>query len=850
MGEGDQGIHADFKTEIPSDATCLWQFLPYDSYEPERGLFHNRESTGFVLEAMPIAGAGLSDQDKIDKFFTKEGNLPEGCSVQFMLYASPRLDSKLDYWQQFRLNANTNQKYKDLTKRRYEYLKAKAFDKTHPLRDMRVIISYTMPNLVLNPLDKDELVRTRDILQNTFEKIGMYSKVMDDKELIQLVRNIVNYEETTTNDSYWYSDHDSLAKQIVSYDLDARAEKDGLYLRDYKYVAHSYLPGKSPQKWALGHMDKLFGGVLNRGETIPCAFLLHYGFTVCGDQGSQIRKAAAKREALEVSIKNPLSKWQPNIQDEFQESIEVVDAVQQGERIIDACLSLTTFCRKEDLEIVKSTVSSIWSDNLWSSESATYNHLNLFLASLPMSWSEGTKTKVSPTGLKKETFGAGANLSQLGVSRKTITREPQNLLPIVGEWCGQLAPGLPLTGPNGQLIFWNPWDGQFIPDKQLYNVSGDYNFCITGVPGSGKSFLCNEIIKNMCAVGGKAFVLDKGGSFKNLCLALGGKHINFDFKTQFSLNPFTHIPEGNSSEDQKDRNSLFKGLVSIVTQMAFPSGVYTDAEHAFLKEAIYHVWTSKASKGSIDDIATYLASIDDIRAKDIARSMIDFTSRGSFGAFFNPPANIDIRSDFVVVETDNLEEPLKSVMIMMMMVQVWQRMISSDRKTPFLVLIDEAWDLLRAKATGDFIEALALTSRKYRCSLGTATQSLTHYFKDGLPGPKAAWENSAWKIILKQADDTLTGLKDHPQLKEFLSGMYRETLLKSLKSASSHSEAVLFHPTVPAVPVRLYCDPYSTVLYSTNAQEVSMLNDFQKSGKTLDESIEAVLAARHSARSS
>ncbi len=847
MGEDDQGIDIDYKTDIPSDATCLWHYLPYDSYESETGLFHNRDATGFVLEATPLAGAGLSDQDKIEKFFTKENNLPEGCSVQFLLYASPRLDSKLDYWHQFRLNANTNQKYKDLAKRRYEYLKEKAFDKSHPLRDMRVIISYTMPHLVLDPLQKDELIRTREILQKSLEHIGMFTHVMDDKGLIQLVRNIINYEETTSDNPYWYSEYDSLSKQIVSYDLDARVEKDGLYLRDQRYVAHSFLPGKSPQKWALGHMDKLFGGVLNRGETIPCAFIMHYGFTVSRGQGFQKKKAGAKRESLEVSLKNPLSKYQPNIQEEFQEATEIIDALSQEERVIDACLSLTTFCAVEDLEMVKSTVESIWTDNMWSAGSATYNHLNLLLASLPMTWSEGTKTSLKPTGLKKETYGAGASLAQLGVSRKTITKEPQNLLPIVGEWCGQHTPGLPLTGPNGQLTFWNPWDEAFIP-KRNFKVPGNFNFCITGVSGSGKSFLCNEIIKNMCAVGGKAFVLDKGGSFKNLCLALGGKHINFDFKTTFSLNPFTHIPEGDSQDEQEDRASLFSGLVSIVTQMAFPSGQYTDAEHAFLKEAIYHVWNAKASKGCIDDIASYLSSVDDIRAKDISRSMIDFTSKGSFGAFFNPPANIDIRSDLVVIETDNLEEPLKSVMIMMMMVQVWQRMISSDRKTPFLVLIDEAWDLLQAKATGEFVRALALTSRKYRCALGTATQSLTHYFKDGASGPKEAWENSDWKIILKQADDTLTGLKDHPQLKEFLNGSYREMLLKSLKSARTHSEAVLFHDDVPGVPIQLHCDPYSTVLYSTNAQEVSLLNDYQAAGKTLDESIEAILAARESSR--
>jgi conjugal transfer ATP-binding protein TraC len=139
---------------------------------------------------------------------------------------------------------------------------------------------------------------------------------------------------------------------------------------------------------------------------------------------------------------------------------------------------------------------------------------------------------------------------------------------------------------------------------------------------------------------------------------------------------------------------------------------------------------------------------------------------------------------------------------------------------------------------------MARTSRKYRFSLGIATQALTDFFDEKSSGPRAAWENSAWKIVFSQNADTLSGLKDHPQLKELVKEGYRETMLRSLAPARGFSEMVLFHELVPCVPVRLFCDPYSTVLYSTNASEVSMIKDFQASGKTLDESIEAVLVQR------
>jgi conjugal transfer ATP-binding protein TraC len=664
---------------------------------------------------------------------------------------------------------------------------------------------------------------------------------------VREVGSLLKGNQSIQENETWWSDYEEIARLIPSPDLGGRVTKDGLLWKDDSVIAHSFLPRTTPKYWALAHMDKLFGDMLSGAETIPCPFMMHYGFVVCGRQGFEKQRALAKRESLENSLRSRLGKWQSGLDDDFEEAQEIVSEIQKGERIVDACLSLTTFCQPQDLTRIQNTVESIWNSNGWSAKSAAYGHLNLFLGSLPMMWTTDVLKKRTLFGVQKQIVGAGSSLSDLGLTRRTITKESQNLLPIVSEWMGQVAPGIPLQGRRGQLTFWSPFDGLFIPGKEFNRPSGNFNFCVTGISGSGKSFLCNEAITNTIAVGGKSFVLDKGGSFKNLCGALGGHHITFDFSKAFSLNPFTHIPEGESREAVKDRTFLFKGLLSVVTQMAFPSGEQDDGEESFLKEAIYAVWESSKSKGSIDAIRDHLQNQDDSRAKDIARSLIDFTTAGSYGTFFNPRANIDLSNDFIVVETDNLDEPLKSVLVMMVMVQVWQRMIRSDRKTPFLVLIDEAWDLLRGKATGDFIEALALTARKYRCALGVATQSLTHFFKDGATGPKAAWENSAWKIIFNQEADTLSGLKDHPQLGEYVKNGYRETLLRSLQPARGFSEFAVFHSDLGGVPLRLFCDDYTTLLYSTNAQEVSMLTDLQASGLSLDDAIQHILNERRNA---
>jgi conjugal transfer ATP-binding protein TraC len=840
FGEGSHGLNPHYKPlrEAPSLCGSLFEYLPYDTFDPKSQLFFNKGSTGFSLMGTPVAGATFNDQGKIDKFFNQPGNLPEGCSMQFLLIASPRIEEKLNYWKSHR----TNPKFAGLTQRRYDFLNKKAFDKTTPARDFKSMISYSLPGIRNTPVEKEDLENVRDLLQETLLKIGLHTKVMDDKDLIREVGNLVNYDKTTKQDECWYSDVEEIAKLIPDADIDAEVTKDGFYLRDGKFVAHSFVPKTSPKLWALGHMDKLFGDILKGHETIPCPFIMHYGFTICEGQSGQKKSAEVKREMTGKACQNGLSKWQPGVEEEFLEATEVVKEIQKGERVIDACFSVTTFCEPQDLRKVKTTLESIWNECGWSTLSATFLHQSVFLGSMPMMWTTGERTTKSSLRLKKEVIGCGSTFSNRGLTRRTITKEPQNLLPIVAEWTGQIAPGIPLIGRRGQLFFWSPFDGEFIPGPEMYKSGDNKNFCIAGSSGSGKSFFCNDLIKDTICVGGKAFVMDKGKSFKNTCLNLGGKHVDFKGGASFSLNPFTHIPTGDSESEREDRADLLGGLRSIVTAMAFREGQCDEA--GFLGEAVTTVWETYGPKGSIDRVYEVLRDQQDSRSKDIARCLLPFTTKGDYGHYFNPPASINLDSDLVVVETEDLPDDLLAVMTMVMITQVWQKMVKSDRNAPFLVLIDEAWELLSGEASGEFINKLVRTARKYRCALGVATQNLDDFHEAGATGPQAAWQNSAWKLIFRQDPSTVTKFKSQPELEEFVNSGYKETMIRSLDKPIDFSEFLIYSKDISCIPARFYADPYSALLYSTSGSEVAHLKSLQSSGKTLVESIETILEQR------
>lgn len=421
----------------------------------------------------------------------------------------------------------------------------------------------------------------------------------------------------------------------------------------------------------------------------------------------------------------------------------------------------------------------------------------------------------------KKTFKERASRSQSEATRWGILKRDENKSPAVESFGNQMGFRSPVIGKRGQLSFWSPFEGMFIAGQGFNKPKfGGNNFFMTGSSGSGKKPLCNEVIASTLSTGGKVFVLDNDRSYAHLCNLLGGEDIRFDFSDTFSMNPFTNIPEGDSHVDEHNRKKLLNVLCNVVELMAFPSGMQTDVEGAFLKVAIYCVWESKKSKGTIDDIYHYLNSQNNALEKEIAEKLIDFTTIGAYGEFFNLPANIDFLSRFVVLNTDNLEEPMRSVMISSFLFQVWQKLIQSDCDKPSLILLNESQDWLNTMLSSDFIEAFALSTRKCRASLGIVTHSILQSpFGKGTVG-EAAWECSDWKIIFNQEGKMTSDLGDHPQLGEYTKKFYQNKLLRSLRLASDFSDFMLCHMNLPDVLCRLSFDKQTTTFHSVDINEL------------------------------
>jgi conjugal transfer ATP-binding protein TraC len=152
-----------------------------------------------------------------------------------------------------------------------------------------------------------------------------------------------------------------------------------------------------------------------------------------------------------------------------------------------------------------------------------------------------------------------------------------------------------------------------------------------------------------------------------------------------------------------------------------------------------------------------------------------------------------------------------------------------------MLLIDEAWQLLKGGSMADFVEAYARTCRKYGGSLATATQSLNDYYKS--EGAQAALENSDWMLILQQKPETIADFKRLGRL-EMDAGT--ETLIRSLKrNGTEYSEVFIKGPETQSLG-RLVLDPYSATVFSSSPATFARIEAMVGDGLTIAEAVERI----------
>ena len=212
-----KGLHGlEGVTEIPR----LREFLPYEAYDERTGLFYNRRTTGFVLQGAPLVGCSLSSQSQLADLFSQKSFLKEGVGLQFLLVASPRVGPFLDSWS----DAQQEGFFRDLARQRAAFFKQDILtpigNSNAVLRDYQLLISYTMPGHIMDPVSVEQMKRSRESFQECLKSIQIQTQVCDAQGLIQSLSDLLSVTNQDRPEPVQWDSHKPISDQVTSPDHD------------------------------------------------------------------------------------------------------------------------------------------------------------------------------------------------------------------------------------------------------------------------------------------------------------------------------------------------------------------------------------------------------------------------------------------------------------------------------------------------------------------------------------------------------------------------------------------------------------------------------------------------------
>ena len=786
---------------------ALSKFFPYVAYDEENELFVNKNSVGMVFIGAPLLGSS----EEIEKQFTDlfKSVLPPDSNIQFLLLASPKISPLLTSWAEVR--ANKSELFNRLTKKRQKFLEGHALIKGKTdfiTLNISIMISVSMPGANLDPIRVKNLQQLKTKLLTIFADLGMDLREINAKELISQLYDWLNPSTSLDLQDPEYNPYEPIAKQMLEHNTCIKLTKEQIKIQNLnqEHAIQILTPKKYPDEWCLSEMSQFIGSFFEDGRQIPCPFMLHYGVHISSEA---LLKAnmMTKCSNAEKMAATPIAKWIPSIKEEAIEWSYVREQVSDNHRFVRTQFAILLFSNEANIEEHVEKTITILKNKGWEMAPISYTNLLTFLACLPMSWGEGVI-------FDQVLFGK---------AKTTLSTEPTKMLPIQGEWHGDHSPNMLLVGRRGQIFFWDPFSNA--------NRGGNFNISIAGKSGSGKSVFMAELILCNIARGGRSVVLDVGRSYEKVCKLIDGTFIEFSTHSPICINPFSSIP----ADDPKEATDALSMLKSVLYLMAAPIQGTTDLENSLLEEAIVSVWQAHKNQATISNVADFLSAQKTPESQKLAKMLFPYTKYGSYGRFFEGESNVDLTNDLVVFELEELKErkDLQAVIVQIMVLQIANQVYLGDRKTRVQVVLDEAWDLLRGKETGQFIETAARRLRKYQGALIVGTQSVRDFY--ATPGAQAAFENSDFTVLLEQKPSSITQLKTtkHIELTN-----YMEKVLKTIKTVKDkYSECLIIMPSGFVVG-RLYLDRFSQLLYTTDAKEFQKIAILRQQGMSLSDALE------------
>lgn len=273
--------------------------------------------------------------------------------------------------------------------------------------------------------------------------------------------------------------------------------------------------------------------------------------------------------------------------------------------------------------------------------------------------------------------------------------------------------------------------------------------------GGGKSYATKLDVIRLLMMGTDVIIIDPENEYQRLSEGFGGSYFNISLTSKEHVNPFDipTIPEGENSTDV-----LRSHVVTLSGLMKLMLGKLSPAEDAVLDRAITETYASREIIAGEDftgkpapvlsDLETVLRNLEG--GHDMAERLYKYT-QGSFSGLLNQPTNIDVNNRLIVFSIRDLEEELRPIGMYIVLDYIWNIIRAKLKRR--VLMIDEAWIMMKNEDSATFMFGLVKRARKYYLGVTTITQDVEDFLRS--PYGRPIVTNASIQLLLKQAPATI-----------------------------------------------------------------------------------------------
>lgn len=365
-----------------------------------------------------------------------------------------------------------------------------------------------------------------------------------------------------------------------------------------------------------------------------------------------------------------------------------------------------------------------------------------------------------------------------------------------------------LTQDRGVMYGLNQLNGSLIIFDRFSLENA--NEVVFGKSGAGKSYLIKLEAMRQFMFGTEVIIIDPEGEYELLTKSMNGEYVEFSPNAPVKINPFDL-----TGRYEQGQNELGLKILSLHALLRIVLGELDAGHDAILDRALVEAYRQKGITADpktqakqpplMEDLYKILLGMEDEISKDLALRLEKFI-KGSMSGIFNQQSNFDIKNPLTVFSVRNLEDQLRPIAMHIILDFIWTK-VRKDLKKRLLVL-DEAWYLMKYEDSASFVHGVAKRARKYYLALTTATQDVQDFLSTDYG--KAILSNSSIQMLLKQSPTEIDLVSEI----FYLSVQEKDLLL------SANVGEGLFFAGQSHVAMKVLAAPFEHRLITSNPEEM------------------------------